>query len=913
MSHYLKEELYNLIKKDESIFDFIQEGSLDGLWYWDLEKPENEWMNARFWKVLGYNPEEMPHLASAWQDIINKDDLKIAFENVKKHMENPEHFYDQEVRYTHKDGSTVWIRCRGLAIRDSNGKPIRMLGAHHDVTAIKNKEEETSLLAEMLDIAPNSITVHDDTGKFLFANQKTFEIHGYSREEFMELNLYTLDVPSSSELIEDRIKAIRENKQAKFEVEHFKKDGTKIPLEVSVKLVDWKGSPAMLSIATDISERKQMLHDLLIAKKATEQSNQFYKVTFEEAAVGIAHVYSSGKLFRVNNKFCEITGYSTDELININFADITYPDDLERENVYIQKVLANEINSFTIEKRYRHKKGDYIWVILYSNVIRDKNGNIKFAICTISDITVRKNLHFELLKSKEKLEESEAKLKLALKVARIGYWRYMISTNKVDWSDGHETLFGIPMEQFKNTLGSVQSFVHPEDRANGEENLKNAISNDIPFDNTYRVIYPNNEIHWLHSIGILVKNSENIKTHLFGVTQDITEQINREIELKDSKEKAEESDRLKTAFLQNLSHEIRTPLNAICGFSGMLNKPQLSSEKRTSFVSIIQNNSNQLLSIISDILTISSLETRQEKLNIDKVCINNIIVDLLAIFKQQTVNQNISLYSKQPLSNRQSEIYTDKTKITQILSNLISNALKFTHEGFIEFGYSLKNDIEPAEMEFYVKDSGIGIEPELHEKIFERFRQADLSVNKKYGGTGLGLAISRGFAELLGGKIWVESQIDKGSTFYFTLPYKPVNEIDNVAAIKISDKYFTKPTILVAEDEEFNYLYIEELLIENDYKLIHAKDGQETVELFKKNPDISLILMDIKMPIMDGHTAAEIIKELKPGFPIIAQSAYALEHERAKYEGVFDDYLTKPINENDLKQILMKYIDINEA
>jgi len=384
--------------------------------------------------------------------------------------------------------------------------------------------------------------------------------------------------------------------------------------------------------------------------------------------------------------------------------------------------------------------------------------------------------------------------------------------------------------------------------------------------------------------------------------RDITELKTKEKELIKAKEKAEESDRLKSAFLQNISHEIRTPLNAISGFSRMLNKPNLSDDKRNSFVSIIQTSSNQLLSIVTDILTISSLETKQEKLNIEKVCINNIIIDLLSIFKQQTKNQNISIYAKQPLNDKQSEIYTDRTKITQILSNLISNAIKFTHEGFIEFGYSIKNN----DLEFYVKDSGIGIKAELQEIIFERFRQADLSINKKYGGTGLGLAISKAFIDLLGGKIWVQSEIEKGSIFYFTIPYKPVNEIEKT---KATNNLNNKPIILVAEDEEFNFLYIEELLIDFDYKLIHAKDGQETVEIFKTNSDISLILMDIKMPIMDGHTAEKIIKEQKFDIPIVAQSAYALEHERAKYEGIFDDYLTKPINEDDLIEKVTKYMN----
>jgi len=394
-------------------------------------------------------------------------------------------------------------------------------------------------------------------------------------------------------------------------------------------------------------------------------------------------------------------------------------------------------------------------------------------------------------------------------------------------------------------------------------------------------------------------NNVQAFTHII---KDITDRKNTEIDLINAKEKAEESEKLKTAFLQNMSHEIRTPMNAICGFSKMLNKPELSDEKRKSFVSIIVNSSNQLLSIVTDILTISSLETKQEKVNIKALCINNLIVDFLAIFKTQAFNQNISLYAKQQLTDRQSEIYTDITKITQILTNLLTNALKFTHEGFIEFGYNLKNEY----LEFYVKDSGIGIKTEMQEKIFERFRQANENINMKYGGSGLGLAISKAFTELLGGKIWVQSELDKGSTFYFTIPYKPVHEIDKTNSPTVQNENF--PTVLVAEDEECNFLLIEELLSDMDLKLIHAKDGQETVDICRTNPKIDLVLMDIKMPIMNGHEAAKLIKDIRPDLIIIAQSAYGLEQEIEKYSGVFDDYLTKPIDEDDLKQKLVKYI-----
>ena len=251
---------------------------------------------------------------------------------------------------------------------------------------------------------------------------------------------------------------------------------------------------------------------------------------------------------------------------------------------------------------------------------------------------------------------------------------------------------------------------------------------------------------------------------------------NKELQL--AKIRAEESNQLKTAFLQNMSHEIRTPLNAISGFSSMLNRPNLSDDKMNEFITIIQNSTTQLISIVDDILTISLIETKQEKLNIEKVCINEIINYLQAVFRNQALNKKISIAAKPGLSDQKSEVFTDKTKIIQILTNLLSNAFKFTLEGSIEFGYEvvetyhvLDHQAKALHLQFYVRDTGIGISPDLHEKIFERFRQADLSINRNYGGAGLGLSISKGFVELLGGKIWLEPNAKDGVTFYFTIPY----------------------------------------------------------------------------------------------------------------------------------------------
>ncbi len=585
-----------------------------------------------------------------------------------------------------------------------------------------------------------------------------------------------------------------------------------------------------------------------------------------------------------------------------SFLNYVHKDDIERiEDVFAKSFSSKEYNS--TKHRIITPSGKLKYVEERWHIIHDENEKPIKAFGTCQDITEKTLYELELSKAKEEIEKNEIRLRFAQKTSKAGTWDWDIVNNEFYWSEEFLEIFNLP----KETIAGFETWkkvLHPDDIEIASLRIQESIENNTELFSDYRIVLPNQEIRWIRATG-KASYENNKPLRMIGLCYDITLQKETEFELIKAKEKAEESDRLKSAFLQNMSHEIRTPLNAISGFSDLLNEQDISKEKLGRFVSIIQNSSQQLISIVTDILTISSLETNQEKLNLSKVCINNEIEELLLIFKQQALNHNISLQAKYELSDNQSEIYTDKTKIIQVITNLLTNALKFTNEGFVEFGYNVKD----KELEFYVKDSGIGIDLEFHEYIFERFRQAGKSINKLYGGTGLGLAISKAFVELLGGKIWVESELEKGSTFYFTIPYNAVNEENITSNTNQKKQIKDSNTILVAEDEEFNFLFINELLKRMNLKVIHAKDGNEAIEIFKTNPDIDMILMDIKMPNMTGDVAAKIIKEINTEIPIVAQTAYALENEQAKYKEIFDDYITKPINKDILKYTIYKYIE----
>jgi signal transduction histidine kinase/ActR/RegA family two-component response regulator len=380
-------------------------------------------------------------------------------------------------------------------------------------------------------------------------------------------------------------------------------------------------------------------------------------------------------------------------------------------------------------------------------------------------------------------------------------------------------------------------------------------------------------------------------------------------ELKEALKKAEENDRLKSAFLHNISHEIRTPMNAIIGFSGFLNDPDLKPDMLREYTEIISNASNQLLSVIEDIINISTLEVGQEIITTKETNLNKLLKNLYKQFYAKNQNPNIEFLLAAPLSDESACILTDETKLLQILTNLLNNASKFTKKGRISFGYELKE----SNLEFYVKDTGIGIKREVHDAIFERFRQADGSIAREFGGTGLGLSISKAYVELMGGKIWLDSLVGEGSSFYFTIPYKPIKI--ELHKIKIQKDVKIVPSanqkvVLIAEDEKFNYLLLEELFKEMNVKIIWAKNGWEAINACYENSDIDLVMMDMKMPIMDGFEATRILRGTFTHIPIIAQTAYASEKDLQRvYDCGCNEVITKPIDVNKFNRVINKFLN----
>jgi len=400
---------------------------------------------------------------------------------------------------------------------------------------------------------------------------------------------------------------------------------------------------------------------------------------------------------------------------------------------------------------------------------------------------------------------------------------------------------------------------------------------------------------------------------------DITKKKMAEEELIKAKEKAEESDRMKSAFLANMSHEIRTPMNGILGFTSLLKKPQLSDDEQQKYISMIEKGGTRMLNIINDLIDMSRIESGQAKVNLLKTLLNTDIDDVYNFFLPEVTGKGMQLNCHTALSEEEAAIFTDREKIIAILTNLIKNAIKYSIIGTIDFGYSLKssnginNDKDQQRvLEFFVKDTGIGLSPDKMNIIFERFIQVESGDTRIYKGAGLGLAISKAYVEMLGGKIWVNSELGVGSTFYFTIPYHTDtttnSTIDLITATPKKNTQIRKLNVLIAEDDESSAMLQKEIIKKYCKKVSHVYSGAEAVEATHKNPRLDLILMDIQMPLMNGYEATKKIRVFNNEVIIIAQTAYALPGDKEKaIEAGCNDYISKPITQTDLIDLMKKY------
>jgi len=550
-----------------------------------------------------------------------------------------------------------------------------------------------------------------------------------------------------------------------------------------------------------------------------------------------------------------------------------------------------------------------------------------------SDAILKKEIE-EHKQTAQSLKVSKERFDLAMKGSNDGLWDRDLINNTVYYSERWKNMLGFNKDEFPNNVKAFEERIHHDDFGKIMNDLKDHLSKKTNFyEHKFRIKHKNGHYIWILDRGKAIFNKDGIPIRIVGTHTEVTEKQKiedelhqyqahleekvkaRTIELQIAKERAEESDRLKSAFLANMSHEIRTPMNAIIGFTDLLGDSDLTEEQKEELIEHINKNSNTLVYLIDDIIDLAKIEAEQLKINKTETDINQILKDVIQSFIETNhlkENDKIEINLKKGIESDNFTINTDPIRFQQILINLIGNALKYTEQGFINCGYKVKTEKSSSFLEFYIKDTGVGIAKNKHKQIFERFNKVEDSKTKLYRGTGLGLTITKKLVEMLGGKIWLESEENKGSTFYFSLPVEEFKGQLDTENSKLDSfvKNWKKNTILIAEDEDSNYRVLQMALKRTNINILRAENGKQAIDICKANKKINLVLMDIKMPEVNGIEATKEIKKLRPDLPIIAQTAYAMsEDKKSTMEAGCVDYLPKPIKAKVLISTLNKYLN----
>jgi PAS domain S-box-containing protein len=883
-------------------------------------------------EISGYTTAELCDM-HFW-DFVHPDYKGLIKERGYKRQQGKEVPRAYEFKIKTKNGQEKWVSLTGNTIQYED-KPTALVSVT-DITERKQADENLRASEENLTITLHSIgdgvISTDKTGLIVQMNPVAEKLCGWHLADAKGKHLnevFRIINAETRQKVADPVDKVLEKGEIVGLANHtvlISKDGNEYQIADSAAPIKNKEGDisGVVLVFSDITEKYAAEYALKVSEE------RFRKFIEDNEAVILEVNPDNGQIISANNSAVTFYGWEKEQLLQMN---INLINTLPHDEIRTKMAEAKKKNQNYFIFKHRTASGSIREVEVYQSEINLKNKQ-SFSLI-IHDITDRKKAEEALVESRNKYQELFTLMRL-------------MSDTMPDlmWAKDLDERFIFVNKAMCNVLLQAKDTEEPIGK------------NDLFFANRERELHPENP-QW-HTFGELCVNSDevtlkqmkqmqfdeygNVKgKHLYldvhkaplitkegkligvvGSARDVSEKQKLISDLTIAKDQAQESDRLKSAFLANMSHEIRTPMNGILGFSGLLKEPDLTGEQQQEYIAIIEKSGNRMLNIINDIIDIAKIEAGLMKLDIKETNINEQIEYIYSFFKPEVEAKGMKLSFKNPLPAKEATITTDHEKVYAILTNLVKNAIKYSEKGSIELGYvSTDSTTTPVsevgegrrtpELQFYVKDTGIGIPKDRLEAIFERFVQADIEDEKARQGAGLGLAITRSYVEMLGGKIWVDSEEGVGSTFYFTLPYhnhtEPIEE-KVVQLLTSTDKtnQVKNLKILIAEDDDVSEMLIAINLKEFGKEILKARTGMEAVEACRQNTNIDLVLMDIRMPEMGGHEAVRQIRQFNTDVIIIAQTAYGLSGDRDKaIEAGCNDYIAKPIKKEELMGLIQKY------
>ncbi|MDD3275811.1 MAG: PAS domain S-box protein [Kiritimatiellales bacterium] len=763
---------------------------------------------------------------------------------------------------------------------------------------LRNSEER---LRTIFQNSPDAIFIEDENGNVLDANPVACEFHNLGHNELIGRNMLDLVPEDSRNDVKRDFSKWFTGELKRYDGVSLAGDGRVVPVEIIGATMRFSGKRAVMLMVRDITQRKQ-------SEQALKESEMRYRGLIEAQSNFIIRTDTEGTFTFVNEAFCRFVGRLRGDLIGNSIHSYIYYDDMAILEKVTGSLVSRRERVVAVEHRMRARTRT-AWVQWENIAVFDESGKVVEIQSVGQDITERRRIY-------EALQESEKRLHFLFEeIPHIAVQGYNVNREAIFWNHASEELYGYSK---KDVLGKkIEDLVFPLDQR--EERVKAfddwvKTGEPIPSGEMMKRTADGRQVA-VYSSRLATRNQRG-EWEMYVIDVDLSELKHASEELVKAKEYAERASRAKSEFLANMSHEIRTPMNGVMGMTTLLLETELTADQRDSIQTIMES-TKELMRIIDELLDISRIEAGEVRLHPEPFCMRETVEKVVLLFADRAgrkgVNLSIAIHDSMP-----KQLLGDSGRVRQILINLVGNALKFTHDGHIQIRMQAERDGDGWNILADVKDTGIGMTSDLQERIFDKFTQGDTSSKRKYGGAGLGLAITRQLVGLMGGKISVSSEVDKGTTFQFNLKLGAVETdvpVAVVAPVPEKPKQINAQILLV-EDNLVNQKVATAMIKKTGCTVTVAPNGARALEQIALK-QFDLIFMDCQMPIMDGFETTQAIRQMVGeirDIPIVAMTAHALKEDRQKcIDAGMDDYLSKPVHMESLVAVLQKYCGAEKA